>query len=135
MATSDSAGLTSREGRRFGLTLGSAFLVFGGLAYWRGSPTTATVFAALAGALVLAGLTIPTFLGPVERGWMAAAHAISKVTTPIVMAAMYLLVVTPVGLARRTFGGNPLSHGRTEQGYWKSRPEGRRRGGSMRRQF
>ena len=135
MAKGIPAGLTSREGRRFGLTLGSAFLVFGGLAYWRGAPTTASVFAAFAGALILAGLTIPTFLGPVERGWMAAAHAMSRVTTPIVMAAMYLLVVTPVGLARRMFGGNPLSHLRTRHGYWKPRPEGRRRGWSMRRQF
>ena len=30
---------------------------------------------------------------------MSLAHAISKVTTPIVMGVMYLLVLTPFGLA------------------------------------
>ncbi len=41
---------------------------------------------------------------------MELAHLISKVTTPIVMGVMYLLVLTPVGLLRRTFGGNPMVH-------------------------
>ena len=73
-------------------------------------------------------------LGPVERAWMKLAHLISKVTTPIVMGVMYLLVLTPVGLLRRSLGGNPMVHDPQSGSYWKSRPEGKR-AGNLTRQF
>lgn len=126
--------LTPSQGRRFGLTVGTAFLVFAAVSYWRGHPTVTAALAVLGGALTLAGIALPTHLGPVERAWMALAHAISKVTTPIVMGAMYLLVLTPVGLLRRWLGGNPLVHARVDQSFWKPRLVGARRG-SLRRQF
>lgn len=127
--------LTTAEGRRFGLTVGAAFLVFAAIAWWRGHPTTAMVLGGLGGALALAGLAVPTHLGPVEHAWMALARAISKVTTPVVMGVMYLVVLTPVGALRRTFGGNPLVHAEQEHSYWRSRAAGSRRSASMRRQF
>jgi len=109
-------------------------VVFAAIAWWRGNPTTTTVLGGLGCALILAGLLIPTYLGKVEREWMRLAHLISKVTTPIVMGLMYLLVLTPVGLLRRALGGDPMVHEAHEQSYWKPRPEGRRQG-NLRRQF
>jgi hypothetical protein len=114
--------------------VGGAFLLFAAIAWWRGHPTTSTVLASLGGGLSLAGLIIPTYLGPVEREWMRLAHLISKVTTPIVMGAMYLLVLTPVGVLRRMFGGNPMVHTAHEASYWKRRPEGHR-AGNLKRQY
>lgn len=134
MAAGVPARLTAAQGRRFGLTVGGAFLLFAAIAWWRGHPTTTTVLGSLGGALAVAGLVIPTLLGPVERGWMKLAHLMSKVTTPIVMGVMYLLVLTPVGLLRRTFGGNPMVHTPEGGSYWKSRPKGRR-SGNLSRQF
>ena len=128
MAAGIPARLTAAAGRRFGLTVGGAFLALAGFALWRGRPTTAAVLGALGGGLVLAGLVIPTYLGPVERGWMKLAHAISKVTTPIVMGAIYLLVMLPTGVIRRALGGNPMVHEPQRSSYWKARPEGQRRG-------
>jgi hypothetical protein len=135
MAERVPARLTPHQGRRFGLTVGGAFLVFAAIAWWRGHPTASMVLATLGGVLTLAGLAIPTYLGPVERAWMALAHAISKVTTPIVMGVMYLGVLLPVGVLRRGLGGNPLVHAPVEQGFWRPRPAGSRRSKSMRRQF
>ena len=134
MAAGVSARLTAAQGRRFGLTVGGAFLVFAGVAYWRGHPTTTIVLGALGGLLSVAGVVIPTYLGPVERAWMGLAHLISRVTTPIVMGVMYLVVLTPVGLLRRMFGGNPLVHQPHNQSYWHSRPKGHR-AGNLTRQF
>lgn len=134
MAAGVPARLTVAQGRRFGLTVGGAFLVFAAIAWWRGSPTATNVFGALGAVLSVAGLAVPTMLGPVERAWMKLAHLISKVTTPIVMGVMYLLVLTPVGLLRRTLGGNPMVHTPDGGSYWKSRPAGSR-AGNLTRQF
>ena len=127
--------MTPAEGRRFGLTVGAAFLAFAAAAAWRGHLRLAILLAVPGGALSLAGLLLPTRLGPIERGWMAAARAISRVTTPVVMSVMYLVVLFPVGVLRRAFGGNPLVHREGRQGFWRERPEGTRRSASMRRQF
>ena len=135
MAAGVPARLTPSQGRRFGLTVGGAFLVLAAVAWWRGHPLATDILAGLGAVLAVAGLIVPTRLGPVERAWMALAHAISKVTTPIVMGVMYLLVLTPVGWLRRTFGGNPLVHQAQAESYWQKRPEGRRRTADLRRQF
>jgi len=66
---------------------------------------------------------------------MGLARAISRVTTPIVMAVMYFVVLMPVGLLRRTFGRDPLTHGEIEGGFWKRRPPKGRGTASMERQF
>lgn len=128
------ARLTAAQGRTFGLTVGMAFLVLAGIAFWRDNPTTTYVLGGLGGVLSLAGLIIPRQLGPVERAWMALAHAISKVTTPIVMGVMYLVVMTPIGYLRRTFGGNPMVHRPSASSYWHARPADKR-AGDLTRQF
>jgi hypothetical protein len=127
--------LTPAQGRRFGLTVGGAFAVLATVTWWRGHVWGVYLFGSLAGALMVAALLLPTRLGPVERAWMALAHAISRVTTPIVMSAIYFLVLTPVGLLRRSLAANPVVHQETSAGFWKQRPEGSRRTASMERQF
>jgi len=134
MAARVPARLTAAQGRRFGLTVGGAFAVLAAITWWRGHQVTMYVFGSLGSALILAGLIVPTHLGPVERAWMALAHAISKVTTPIVMSVIYYVVLTPVGLIRRATAGNSLVHQAGASGFWKQRQAGSRRS-SMERQF
>ena len=135
MAANAPARLTRAEGRRFGLTVGGAFLAFAVLAWWRERYLVAEILAALSGSLIVAGLLIPTHLGPIDRAWMKFAHSISRVTTPVVMAVMYFGVLTPTGLIRRLFGQNPIDHQPVEESYWKTRPAGKRRSASMEQQF
>jgi hypothetical protein len=135
MARSIPARLTASEGRRFGTTVGLAFLALSSVAWWRGRPIVSLILGVPGLLLVAAGLTMPTYLGPAERGWMRLAHAISRVTTPIAMAAIYFLVLTVVGVARRTFGGNELIQPEHEGSLWQPRPPGKRRSMSMERQF
>ena len=99
---------TAAAGRKFGFTVGIAFLVLAGIAFWRGHPTTLRVLGSLGGVLVLAGLIVPTMLGPVEKGWMKFALLLSKVTTPIFMGIVYFVVITPMGILRRAIGRNAL---------------------------
>jgi hypothetical protein len=124
---------TAAAGRKFGFTVGIAFLVLSGVARWRGHPTTFAVLATLGGLLVAGGLIVPTMLGPVERAWMKLALAISKVTTPIFMGVVYFVVMTPIGMLRRAFAGSSLVHKAGPHGFWASREASPR--SSLDRQF
>jgi hypothetical protein len=108
MAEGVPARLTRGESRRFGLTVGAAFVVLGGLLWWRGRVTAAEIVAGVGGLFVLAGMILPGALPPVHRAWMAAALAMSKVTTPILLGIVYFAVLTPIALARRVFGSSPI---------------------------
>src|SRR5690606_20135097 len=116
-----------------GLVVGGAFLVIAAIGIWRDHQYVVWVGTVLGSALVLAGLIIPTHLGPVQRQWMRLAHAISRVTTPIVMSILYFVVITPAGLLLRAFGRNPLRHSGSGGGYWIERTAEDRT--DMRRQF
>jgi hypothetical protein len=118
-----STGYTAAAGRKFGLTVGIAFGVFAGIAYWRGHPTTFSVLASLGGALVLAGVLIPRHLQAVDAAWMRLALLISKVTTPIFMGIIYFGVFTPIGALRRMLGKNSLVHVAGPNGLWADRSD------------
>jgi hypothetical protein len=108
MAEGVPARLTQREGRRFGLQVGPAFLLLGGLLRWRGHELSSGVCWVLGAALILAGLVVPDRLGPVYRSWMGLAFAVSRVTNPIIMGAIYFGVITPLGFLLRLFGHRPM---------------------------
>jgi hypothetical protein len=137
MAEGISAGLSASpaaQGRKFGFTVGTAFLVLAGIALWRDKTTAATVFGTLAGLLLLGALAMPAQLVPVERAWMKMALAISKVTTPIFMGVVWFLVLTPTAIIRRMLGKNQIARNAAAATYWVERPAGQRRG-NLERQF
>jgi len=135
MAEGVPARLTAAEGRKFGLTLGIAFLAIGGLLYWRGKPTRAMVAFTIGGLFVLAGLAIPTQLGPVERAWMGLAHLISKVTTPIFMGVVYFVVMMPIGFIRRAMGSPIVAEKSRSASRWQPHTPAEALGENMERQF
>lgn len=105
-----SKGYTAAHGRKFGLTVGTAFGVFAGIAWWREHPRVFVVLASLGAALILAALVAPRQLRAVDDAWMKLALLISKVTTPVFMGIIYFVVLTPAGFLRRTLGRNALEH-------------------------
>jgi hypothetical protein len=110
-----------------------AFAVFAGVAAWRGHAVAWKLLGALSVTLLFAGAVTPTILGPVRRGWMALAHLLSKVTTPLVMGIVYFLVLTPIALFMRAIGRRPLEHAEENGSYWLSTAAGGR--SDMERQF
>jgi len=135
LENSTAARLSPREGRRFGLTLGAAFLALAGVAAWRGHPLEARVFAALGSGSVALALLIPTRLGPVRRAWMAFGEAMSKVTTPLFLGVVYFGLLTPMGLLRRLASRPKLVRPASARSYLVPRASGARRRIDMERQF
>ena len=108
--------------------------MFGAISRWRHHDVAPVVMWWLGGALVVAGVLIPGRLGPVYRGWMGFAHALSRITTPIFMGLIYFVVFTPIGLVRRAFGANSLVRP-SGPSFWIARAPGAARRGDLKRQF
>lgn len=135
MERENSPGLTKSEGRKFGLSVGTAFLALAGLLWWRGHETALLVPLVLGAGLAAGGLVMPGKLGPVYRAWMRLAEGISRITTPIFMGIIYYLVVTPIGLLMRITGNNPIARPGEEESYWVRREDDGRKKSDMQRQF
>jgi hypothetical protein len=137
LAHAISAGLnreySARDGRKFALTVGAALLALSVIGWLRGHPTTTVVLGGVGIALAAAGVAIPSKLGPVDRAWMSMAKVIAKFTTPVFMAVVYFVIVTPIAILRRTVGENGLVHRRGKLGYWSDRSESPR--STLERQF
>ena len=130
-----SVGLATREGRRFGVTVGSAIVVLGGIAWWRNHEILAQFLIGIGVMLLLGALVVPLWLKPIERWWMAVALQISRVTTPVILGIVYFMVVTPIALVIRGIRGNPLEHPPGKLGYWFSSSTSQSTKTDMRRQF
>lgn len=127
----DGARLSARD-RRFAFTVGGVMLMLAVVSLWRGHVWPPRLLAGVGVALVLAGTLFPRRVGPFRGGWIALGAAMSRVTTPVLLGAVYFLVLTPTGLLRRTFGRSPMRpHAPGESG-WKTR---QRPGSDMTRQF
>jgi Na+/proline symporter len=128
------ARLTRSEGRKFGLTVGIAFLVLAALLhFWRHKETAGAIAGAVGVLLVVGAVVLPTRLGPLQRAWMGLAKAISKVTTPIFMGVVFFLVVTPIAFLMRLVGRRPLVHQERDGGFWVPPASGGR--SDLERQF
>ncbi len=53
-------------------------------------------------------LIAPDSLKPVYRNWMRFGLLLNKITTPVIMGAVFFLVILPFGLILRLLGKDPL---------------------------
>jgi hypothetical protein len=117
-----------RTERDFGLLVGGVLLALGGWWFYRGRyAALSTVLLALGATLMLLGALLPQWLVVPNRLWMGLAEAMGFVMTRVILGVVFFLFVTPIGLVRRLFGGDPLGRRaqRTES-YWKPYTERRR---------
>lgn len=103
----------ARALRRFGLLMGAMLAgLFGVLVpLVKGRPEPVWPWVAAA-PFVLAALALPRALTPVHRAWMRLGHALGWVNTRILLTLVFFLIVTPMGLAMRALGRDPLARGR-----------------------
>ena len=116
-----------RAEREFGLLVGGVLVALGGWWLYRGRYNALSAALLGAGAtLVLLGALLPKALVVPNRLWMGLAGAMGFVTTRVILAAVFFLVVTPIGIVRRLSGGDPLSRRAVRaESYWKPYTERR----------
>ena len=108
--------------------VGGVFVLLGSWWLYRGKfPNAAHGVLPIGSLLVLLGLSWPRALVLPNRAWMLLAEGLSFVTTRIILAFVFFLVVTPIGLVKRLSGWDPLSRrGARSASYWKPYSERQR---------
>ena len=88
-----------------------------------GWPRVAIAVAGVAAAISIAGLVSPAFMRRVWIAMMVALSPIGWVMSHLILGVIYYLVLTPVGLALRAAGRDPLHRrfDRRAQSYWIDR--------------
>ena len=98
-----------------------------GLVLWRraGLPAGAVALWAVAGGVGIAGAVKPESVRPVFLGTMAATRPIGAIVSTVVLATVYLLVFTPIGIAMRALGYDPMRKrfDRSAPSYWTPHAE------------
>jgi hypothetical protein len=117
-----------RTEREFGFIVGGVFLLLSAWWFYRGKfPTVSHITLPVGALLVLLGLVLPQALVWPNKTWMALAEVLSFVSTRIILAFVFFVVLTPIGLIKRLFGWDPL-HRRAaaSDSYWKPYSERQR---------
>jgi hypothetical protein len=120
--------ISRRAEREFGLIVGGVLLLLSGWWLYRGKfPILSHVTLPIGGLLVLLGLIFPAALVWPNKAWMALAEVLSFVTTRIILAFVFFVIVTPIGFIKRLFGWDPL-HRRAAKSdsYWQPYSERQR---------
>ena len=120
--------------RSFGLVF---FVVFFIIAFWsfRGNLNEIKILPLFISLIFLIlGLIKSNLLTPLNKIWFKFGIILGAIISPIVMAVVFFLVVTPTGLIMRIMGKDLLKrkYDKTKQSYWIKRDQAI---GTMKRQF
>ncbi|MBC8353496.1 MAG: hypothetical protein H8E66_15975 [Planctomycetes bacterium] len=113
-----------KELRVFSMLLIGFGVVVAAVLYRRLESATPSTYALIvAGGVGLAGLVVPTLVRPVYVIWMALAFPIGWTVSHVMMLAVFLLVLTPIGIAMRLCGRDPMQRqiDRDTKSYWLAR--------------
>ncbi len=116
---------TRRELNQFGFIWLGFLVLFGVVAYFKfGSPSVARWLWIAAVVVPIIGWLMPTFMRVVFLGMSYLSWPIGFVVSHVVLAVVYYLVLTPIGLLTRLFGYDSMKKGfePEAESYWVERP-------------
>jgi hypothetical protein len=89
--------------RNFGITMGIALGVIGGLLLWREKPYY--FYCVIAGiAFLLSGFAFPAVLKPFQKVWMTISILMGWLMTRVILIILFYGILTPIGLIGRLCG-------------------------------
>ena len=113
---------TERDVRKFGLVIGAVLLLLAFFLFWKEKPSA--VYVALASMLFAGATQIrPRLMRPIYLAWMSFAVVMGFLMTRVILTALYFGMFTPIALALKIFGKDPL-HERMDRNaptYWIKR--------------
>lgn len=131
---------SASEVRRLGVAFLAAACMVGALAAWKarggGWPWQAWPAMAFAAAGTCC-ISLGARAAWVHRAWTALGSLLGRIVSPIVLSALYYVVVTPFGLAYRVLRKDPLGlrPDRSAATYWRKPAQGRTSREKLLRQY
>ena len=109
--------------RSFGLLFFLVFAVGGSYSLYKSLPATLTYSLFIAAAAILAvAFVAPKSLAPFNRAWFSLGILLNMIVSPLVLGAIFFLLITPVAIIMRIFGRDELKlHKRAVASYWVDR--------------
>lgn len=117
-----------RAEREFGLIVGGVFLLLSTWWLYRGKyHDVRQVMMPVGAVLVMLGLLWPRALFWPNKAWMGLAEVLAFISTRIILAFVFFVIVTPIGIIKRLSGWDPL-HRRAPaaDSYWRPYSERQR---------
>jgi len=110
--------------RQFGLVLGGILGLFGTIHFFKGHFKVYPWFFGVGGVSLSLAIIVPIALKPFFIVFTKVAHAIGWFNTRVILAIVYYLILTPIGLVMRLFGKDPLNRrvDKTKETYWTPKP-------------
>ncbi len=125
--------------RAFGCTTGGILMVIGALKALLAPASSVAALAIFTGGavLLLLGIAAPARLARLHRLWLRLGAAIAAVANPLILALLFVLVITPMALVMRLLHKRPLrlAADPAAGSYWLARDKPEDGPSSMRRQF
>ena len=123
---------TSNTNKKFGILFFIIFFIYG---IWPILNSGEVKIWALLISIVflILGLTNSKILSPLYKYWIKLGELLGKIISPVVMAFVYFVVITPIAIIIRLFGKDLLSIKFSKMpSYWIKRQKNI---GSMKKQF
>ncbi len=117
----------TRLDRQFGLTLGPVLTLLGGWWLWRGAGIVPPVLLLLGISLVLLALLSPRVLALPRYVFTRLMKPVGEALTWISLGLVYYLILTPLAIAKRSTGWDPLGRrSRSRTSSWQPYPASER---------
>jgi len=98
--------------REFGLVTGGILAALFGLFFpWLMDSRIPVWPWLIGGGLAVWALTLPDYLNLIYRPWMRFGLLLSRITTPLILGAVFFLVIFPAGLLMKLFRRDPMARG------------------------
>jgi hypothetical protein len=95
--------------RTFGLLFIGVFAVLATYGLWRDwSIELVKTFFIISGVLLVITLLVPKLLTPFNKAWYQLGLLMGKVVSPIVLGAIFFIIITPVAIVTKLAGRDAL---------------------------
>lgn len=109
---------------KFGGFFTGVFILAAVYFQWKGATSVALAFLALAVGFAVATVVAPAKLRPLNILWFRLGLLLARVMNPLVLGAIFFLLITPVALAARLRGRDVLRMKRRQvPSYWIDREQ------------
>jgi hypothetical protein len=109
--------------RSFGISVGAVLVGIAAYSLWRERMVLAEWTGGIGAVLLVLGLTRPRLLKWPSAVWWRFAAILGYINARVILTVAFALVLTPIGLAWRMLGKDPLARQRKNWPGWSPSPE------------